>query len=133
MNVLIVEDDAGSAELLELLMRSCGHTAVRADTGKAALTALRETLFHLMLLDIFLPDATGYELLPQIRNLQPDIQVIAMTGRNTRELERKVRSYGVLAYMSKPIETRDIRAIVHHISQKHNWEKEEDYEKAQRR
>ncbi len=130
MNILIVEDDPGAAKLLEKVMQSCGHRTVRADTGKAALAALKKTDFQLTLLDIFLPDAAGYDLLPMMRNMQPDMYVVAMTGQNSRELERKVRSYGVLAYMSKPIETRDVKSIVNHISQKHISEKEEIHEKA---
>ncbi len=68
MNILIVEDDLSLARVIGSFVTEWGHDAETADTGKDALVKFRENAFDLVLLDIFLPDMKGYELIPQLRN-----------------------------------------------------------------
>jgi len=55
-----------------------------------------------MLLDIYLPDCKGHELIPKFKEARPDMGIVTITGYNTRELELEVRQQGILYYMVKP-------------------------------
>jgi DNA-binding response OmpR family regulator len=116
MNVLIVEDDAQVAGLLHRLVREWGHAASIASTGMEALDRLRDAPFDLVLLDVFLPDANGDELLPRINEFWSGRGIVVLTGSDSLDLEEKLRRQGVLYFMMKPVNISELEAIVRHIA-----------------
>ncbi|MDM8535280.1 response regulator [Desulfobacterales bacterium HSG17] len=120
MNILIVDDDVSVSRFIKKLFIKWGHSVEIADSGRDALKKFAKNGFEMVLLDIFLPDVKGYELIPKFRKQCPDTSIVAMTGYNTRELELKIRKKGVLFYMSKPVETGDLKSVVDFISAKNS-------------
>jgi DNA-binding response OmpR family regulator len=118
MHILLVEDDAAVSSVLTEIIRRWGYGVENANTCSNALMKMRQTRFDLILLDIFLPDGKGYELIPRIKELWPTVGIVAMTGYNSRELETKVREQGVLYYMIKPFGTGCLKELLDHISRK---------------
>ncbi len=94
--VLIVEDDPTQRKSIDSLISSSGVKAVHAERGEQALVLLRESKFDCVILDLTLPDMTGFELLEQMSNMQ-DISfppVIVYTGRDlSREEENRLRRH----------------------------------------
>ena len=123
MNILIVEDDACCAESVGEIIEKWGHNVDQAKTGTEALKRFTKNIYDLVLLDIFLPDIQGHELIPQFKKLSPEIGVVTMTGYNSRELEMKVREQGILYYMIKPFEMKDLQSLLDHVSKKHAQQK----------
>ena len=60
-------------------------------------------------------DYKGYDLIPKFKSTDPEINIITMTGHNSRKLEQKVRKQGILYYMVKPIETKNLKLLLDHI------------------
>ena len=118
MNVLIVEDEPQVAKYLTRLIVSTGHQVQAAISCRQTLDLVEHKLFDLVILDIFLPDGQGHDIIPKIRAMRPKINIIAMTGQNNRELEQKVREKGVLFYMIKPIDVRHLKSILEHLDRK---------------
>ena len=118
MNILIVEDDVYCAQSIGEILERWGHNFEKARSGKEALQRFTKDMFDLVLLDIFLPDIEGYKLIPQFKELCPNIGIVTMTGYNSRELEMQVRKQGILYYMIKPFETEHLKPLLDHISQK---------------
>ncbi len=118
MNVLVVEDDDSSAEPIAGIIKAWDHKVEVSGTGKDALEKARKKHFDLVLLDIFLPDCKGHDLIPQLRDIWPDMGIVTMTGYNSRELELEVRQQRILYYMIKPFETKHLKTLLDHISQK---------------
>lgn len=104
LRLLLVEDHVDSAELLAELLESRGHTVRIAGTASDALARAAEEPFDLVVSDVGLPDASGYELMEQLRD-RFALKGIALTG--TRETD-KVRAAGFVAYLSKPIALRTL-------------------------
>jgi len=123
VNVLVVEDDDSNAEPIAGIIKAWDHRVEVSGTGKDALEKVRKKDFDLVLLDIFLPDIQGYELIPQFKKLCPEIGIVTMTGYNSRELEMKVREQGILYYMIKPFEMKDLQSLLDHVSQKRAQQK----------
>ena len=123
MDVLVVEDDGAGVSDLTQRIREWGHRVENADSCKDALEKVRQKRFDLILLDIFLPDGKGHHLIPQIKELWPEIGIVTMTGYNSRELEMSVREQGILYYMIKPFETKWLQSLLDHISQKRGQRK----------
>ncbi|MBW2332494.1 MAG: response regulator, partial [Deltaproteobacteria bacterium] len=112
MDILIAEDNVGGISNLTQRIREWGHSAENADTCKDALDKVKQKRFDLILLDIFLPDGEGHRLIPQFKELLPDVGIVTMTGYNTRELEMEVRQQGILYYMIKPFETKSLKELL---------------------
>ena len=115
MNILIVEDDINVGLILAESIRHWGYNTENAYTCKDALAKVKQKKFELILLDIFLPDGKGHKLIPQFKELWPDVKIVTMTGRNTRELETEVRQYGIIYYMAKPFKTQSLKELLGHI------------------
>jgi DNA-binding NtrC family response regulator len=118
MEILIVEDDMALSLNIAESLTSWGNRAEHVRTGKEALKRIGQKYFDLVLLDIFLPDCRGYKLIKQFRQMWPEINVVAMTAHNSRELETQIRKEGVIYYMIKPFELEQIQDILNHISNK---------------
>ncbi len=116
MNILIVEDDYPSAKILKKQTESLEHTATITPTGKEALQKIKEVSFDLVMLDIFLPDYNGADLIPQFKIIQPSMGIIAMTGHNSRDLELQIRALGIYYYLIKPFKKQILKTILDHIS-----------------
>ncbi len=116
MEILVVEDDVQNAEFITESIVGWGYGAERTGTGRDALKELRKKRFDLILLDIFLPDCEGHTLIPQIKEMQPEVGIVTMTGYNSRELELKVRVQGIYCYLIKPFKMNSLKEILDHLS-----------------
>ena len=118
MKILIVDDEVPFLNLLKRYLELWGYECATAVSGQTAMESLRDGTFDLVLLDIFLPDVKGYDLIPIIRRHLSNIDVITMTGYNTRELESIVRQQDILFYMIKPFEASQLKEILEHLSKR---------------
>jgi DNA-binding response OmpR family regulator len=116
MKILIVEDEILQAEILTRMLRTWEHEVVSVDGGHKALDTLQRCVPDLILLDVFLPDTTAMELIPQIKAIQPDARIITLTGQSSRELERKLRELGISYYMAKPFQRVELHSILAHMA-----------------
>jgi len=114
MKILVVEDEEPQRRVLTALVSRWGHEVVEASSGEEALCAASAADFDLYLLDVFLPDTTAMELIPQLRALGAGAPVTTLTGRSSRELERRLRELGIAYYMAKPVAAVELKSILDH-------------------
>jgi CheY-like chemotaxis protein len=106
LRILVVDDNADSAESLAMVLNLAGHEARTAHSGVAALKLARDFQPEAVLLDIGLPTMDGYEVARQIRasyGARP-VTVIAMTGYGSEEDRRKSREAGFDIHLVKPLD-----------------------------
>ncbi len=102
--ILLIDDDQASQKSLSFVLKRKKYNVVGVKTGKEALDALKEEFFHVALLDIMLPDVQGIDLLPQMKELRPDMVVIMVTGNASLENAVKSLNLGASGYVIKPID-----------------------------
>jgi len=110
--VLVVEDDPRLPEVLASLLRDENITLVTATNAVAALRLARTRPFDLILLDLGLPDANGFELLRQLKEspaTQP-IPVIVLSAWNSSSDKLRGFELGAVDYLTKPFEGGELRA-----------------------
>jgi two-component system, NtrC family, response regulator AtoC len=85
IKVLIAEDEANLAQILEQFLASRGHSVTATNDGRSALAALRAEAFDVALLDIVMPEMDGLEVLRNVRADPSPPEVIIITGNGTIE------------------------------------------------
>ena len=114
----MVGENAVDAKTLQSITTGLGHSLKIVKNGTEALKIGESRHFDLILLDIFLPDMKGYELIPEFKKKWPETGIITITEANSRELEAKVRKEGIIYYMIRPIDTQHLASIVNHFHKK---------------
>ena len=110
--ILLVEDEAAVASYLGDFLEQEGFEVVRATTIQQA-NDLLESSFKLIMLDLMLPDGTGDELLPRIREAAPNVPVLMVTAAPPDD-ERLVKCLqaGAIGYVNK---TARIEELIRHL------------------
>lgn len=109
LNILVVEDDETSLELITIAVKKYARKITNAHSGAEAVEACRNnTDFDLILMDIRLPDMNGYEATRQIRRFNKDVIIIAQTAHAlTGDREKSIEA-GCNDYISKPINKQEL-------------------------
>ncbi|MBW4974601.1 response regulator [Roseovarius mucosus] len=112
--VLLVEDEDNIALALEHLIGRAGYRLRRVATGNAALEAMAEDRPDLVVLDVMLPERSGYEICQMIRAdaALKGIKVLMMTAGGGEVERRKGLAVGADAFMTKPFATADLTAQI---------------------
>lgn len=100
--VLVVDDDQEMRRLLEDILSREGFRITQAANGSEALAEVRGTSYDVIVLDKIMTDMSGLEILPEIKRLQPDAQVILITAFGDRETCVEAIGRGATAYLAKP-------------------------------
>jgi two-component system, OmpR family, catabolic regulation response regulator CreB len=112
--VLVVEDESGIADTLQYALRTEGFEPAWCATGEDALARLAERMPALVILDVGLPDTSGFEVFKRIRETS-DVPVIFLTARSD-EIDRVVGlELGADDYIAKPFSPRELVARVRAI------------------
>jgi CheY-like chemotaxis protein len=109
--ILVVDDDVDAADALASLLQSAGHGDARvAYTGATALALALEFVPTVLLLDLDLPDMSGYDVArrfsqhPQLQNLR----LIALTASSEHPGRELAREVGIERYLIKPVGSADL-------------------------
>jgi len=114
LRILIVDDHEDSAEMLSMLLTGKGHTTRMALDGTAALAVAAAFQPHLGLLDLNLPDMSGYELAQQLRAVPglSHIRLVAVTGHGSDTHRAKARAAGFNEHLLKPVDLDVMDALL---------------------
>jgi signal transduction histidine kinase len=110
--VLAVDDEPGIALLCERLLTRAGFSVVTFTDPKLALDLLHKERFDLLLVDIRMPEISGFDVMQQARQLQPDLAILAMTGFGTVETAIQALRRGVDGLILKPFERDELTQAV---------------------
>ena len=111
--VLIVDDNADSAEMLGLVLKMAGHDVRMAADGLEAVAAAEAFAPDVMLLDIGLPGLSGYEVAQRIRaSSRPQPLLIALTGWGQDEDRRRSTAVGFDAHLVKPVDYDELLDMI---------------------
>jgi len=110
--VLLVDDEPAIRRVTVHALRAMGLKALEAADGQAALAIYRAqaTPIDLVLLDLMMPGLTGEETLRLLREINPAVRVIVMSGFSEGETMQRCSALGVLGYLPKPFEIADLVA-----------------------
>jgi two-component system cell cycle response regulator CtrA len=115
MRILLIEDDSALAQSIELMLKSEGFNVYTTDLGEDGIDLGKIYDYDIILLDLNLPDMSGFEVLRSMRLSKVKAPILILTGVDT--IEDKVRGLGVGAddYLTKPFHKDELVARIHAI------------------
>ncbi|NNM05035.1 MAG: response regulator [Gemmatimonadetes bacterium] len=122
--VLLVDDEVEFVEALADRLEARGLHVVKAHEGKAALDAAEGRVFDAIVLDMAMPGMDGLETLEGLLKINPDLQVILLTGRATLEQAAAAIRIGALDLLEKPAEIETLVAKIE-LAATRRWAMEE--------
>ena len=120
--LLIVDDEEALAKLMQRTLRSRGFESDVALTAAEARSLFEANDYALAVLDVRLPDESGYGLLEELRNRQPDTAVVMISGVDDPELGRAALEHGAYAYLVKPVGATQLYLMVVNTLQRRTLE-----------
>jgi DNA-binding response OmpR family regulator len=124
-NILVMEDDLNVARGLEMILSEEGYEVNLAGTGELAMKAFKEKRFDLLVADLRLPDMNGMDVIKQVKEQEPETEVIVITGYGTTAKAVKAMKMGVHDFLPKPFTEDQIKTAINEalVSQDEEAEK----------
>lgn len=128
-SILIVEDEANLANTMALNLRAEGYETVIARSGKEAKQVFERGLaaLDLVMLDVMLPDESGFELCKQIKQARPELPVIFLTAKNQSYDKIAGLKLGADDYITKPFELEELLLRIRNLLKRANKTGDEVY------
>jgi DNA-binding NtrC family response regulator len=123
-SILVIDDESGIRESLEVLLTLEGYRVGLAPDGEEGLRMLEGEAYDLVLLDLALPGQSGMELLPQIKERRPDLPIIMITAYGTVENVVEAIRTGAENFVQKPWDNEKLLADIRSAVARHRVEEE---------
>lgn len=115
MKILLLEDEIEYNETISEYLETLGYEVTSFENGDEALDAIYEESFHLLLLDIRVPGATGYDIVRQLRQEKNDTPVIFITSLSDIDNLSIGYELGCNDYIRKPFASRELKYRIEQV------------------
>lgn len=118
--ILLVEDSPTNQTVLSAMLRNAGHSVDIAECGSAALAQVQQNEYHLILMDVSMPDMDGMETTRRLRRMGAalaDVPIVAMTAHAVKGYREQCLAAGMDDYVTKPISRTRLLDLVEHWAQ----------------
>jgi putative two-component system response regulator len=106
--ILVVDDEDFLRRMVVRKLHAHGYHCTSVESGTAALAALAQQRFDLVVTDLMMPGMSGLEVLVAAKHVQPDIAVIVLTGVDSAETAIAALTQGAYGYMIKPFQPNEL-------------------------
>ena len=114
-SVLLVDDDPDFREMVRIAFLRAGYGVLEAENGLAALAVMADHAVDLVVTDIIMPEAEGIETIIAMRQLRPDVRIVAMSGggpMNRESLLDMTVKLGATDSLAKPFDDDELARVV---------------------
>lgn len=111
LNIMVVDDDPEMLISFQTIFENSGFNLVTADGGPKALEIARKQDFHIAFIDLFMPEMDGLETLKQLKEHNPDLIAVMISGFRNEDMLEKALQMGAYNYLYKPLDVQDVFGI----------------------
>ena len=119
-HILVMEDDQTISAALDMILTEAGHDVDVAETGEAALELFNQKRFNILIADLKLPGIGGMEVIRQIKEKKPKMQVIVITGVGTQPIAEEALALGAHDFLPKPFTDDQIKTAIDEVLKRHD-------------
>jgi len=110
--ILVVDDDEELTNTLADYLAKQGYSVTKAYDGREALARLREVDFHMVVTDLKMPEIDGIELLQMVKEINPKVAVVVITGYGTVESAVQAIKLGAYDFIQKPLRLNELQVVI---------------------
>ncbi|MBI2336701.1 MAG: response regulator [Deltaproteobacteria bacterium] len=110
--IMVVDDDPGTRGTLFDILEDWHYQPIIFESGNEAIKAYAQNPVSVILADIQLPDMSGLEVLQTVREINPDVAVVIMSGHASLENAIQALNQGATAYLEKPLNMEELQALL---------------------
>jgi len=118
VRVLVVDDEPMIRQLLTDVLGDAGYTVDTVANGEEAILKLRDVRYDFIITDLMMPGMSGIQVLETVKQLDPETEVIVMTGYASLNTAIECMKLGAADYLNKPINIDEIRIILTRMVEK---------------
>ena len=129
--ILIIDDEDSIRDYLSMMLEREGYEVSASESGKKALKLNTKKAYDVVITDIQLPGMTGLEILTALRESDPELPVIIITGHASQESAIEALNMGAFYYLLKPVSNEELKQVVRTALEVHRLKDEnKDLERA---
>lgn len=117
-SILIIDDDESIRKTMAAILEEKGYHVDTADTGMKGIAKSKTKFYNLALLDIRLPDMEGTQLLTRLRDTEPKMVKVIVTGYPSLQNAVEALNQGADAYIIKPLNIDSALAVIEKLLRK---------------
>jgi DNA-binding response OmpR family regulator len=110
--ILVIDDQKDVRAMIAIVLRVRHFEVVEAQSAAAGLKAFEESPFDLAIVDVFLQDACGFDVISRMRDIIPDLPVVAISGMTTLDAAPQSAELLNVVCLQKPFRPNDLTAAI---------------------
>jgi len=120
MRILFIEDDSSTQKSIKLMLEAAGFVVDVTDLGEDGIDLGKNFEYDIVLLDLQLPDMSGFDVLRKLRLARVHTPILILTANN--DIDAKLRGFGIGAddYLTKPFNKEELVARIHAVVRRSN-------------
>jgi two-component system response regulator GlrR len=112
VRILIVDDEPSVGDALRLVLESNGYEVVLVTNGHDGIDQARQRRFAFSVVDLYLTDISGFEVITDILNLHPEIPILLITAHGTPQVFAEAKRLGAVGALAKPFHPSEILKLI---------------------
>jgi DNA-binding response OmpR family regulator len=113
LRILIVDDEPSVGDALRLLLEAQGYEVVLVTNGRDGLDQARKCRFGFGVVDLFLTDVSGFQVITDLLTLQPHIPILLITAHGSPQVLAEAKKLGAIGALAKPFPPAEILKLIH--------------------
>ena len=112
LRILIVDDEPSVGDALKLVLESNCYEVVLVTKGLDGIDQVRRRRFEFSVVDLFLTDISGFEVIADIHKHQPEIPIVLITAHGSEQVFAEARKLGAIGALAKPFPPAEILKLI---------------------
>jgi two-component system NtrC family response regulator len=110
--ILIVDDEPSVGDALRLVLESSGYEVVLVTKGLDGIDQARSKPFGFSVVDLYLTDISGFQVISDLRNLQPQIPILLITAHGSPQVFDEAKRLGAVGALAKPFHPAELLKLI---------------------
>jgi DNA-binding NtrC family response regulator len=112
VSILIVDDEPSVGDALRLVLESRGYEVVLVTKGMEGIDQARQRRFGFSVVDLFLTDISGFQVIEDIHKHQPEVPIVLITAHGSPQVFDEAKKLGAIAALGKPFSPAELLELI---------------------
>lgn len=112
LSILVVDDEPSVGDALRLVLESNGYEVVLVRNGQDGIEQARQRRFGFSVVDLYLTDISGFEVIKDLLSLQPQIPILLISAHGSPQVFDEAKKLGAIGALAKPFPPAEILKVI---------------------